>query len=223
MNSPKDLSEVIEFDKDSKRMRSTHYSASYNRKTRKRKYVEAVYIFSYDSLGKISSIVDTLGVGYIQIYYFYNSEGRISKKEKNLGNFHYVSTYSYNPLIKTTIRTKDSVIVYHKTTEYDQDFYERRVHGYVMESKLKRVTTIIDGVENTLAYSDETDLQRFNEDRKIVNTFDEQGRILTADVHSIFMNDRVFESFLRFDYYKNGLLKSERGYVPMYFKYEFWE
>ena len=34
------------------------------------------------------------------------------------------------------------------------------------------------------------------------------------------MNDRINEYELNYKYYENGLLKSVRGYVPRYFKYE---
>jgi hypothetical protein len=61
MNSPKDLSEIIEFDRTGKRIRSTKYSASYNRKTRKRKWIEKINLFDYNNKNQLIKIIDSIG------------------------------------------------------------------------------------------------------------------------------------------------------------------
>src|SRR5688572_9310287 len=60
LNSNKDLSEVIEFDKDGRKIRSVKYSASYNKKTRKRKSIDMVSCFKYDSQMKLTQIIDSV-------------------------------------------------------------------------------------------------------------------------------------------------------------------
>lgn len=221
LNSPKDLSEIVEFDRSGKRIRSTKYSASYNRKTRKRKGIEKVNLYEYDSHDRLIRIVDS--VGRDSAIFQYGLNGKLISSRKNLGNFIYEYKYFYSPFRKTTVRRKDSVIVYENTKEYDMDFYVSRSYGYSLEPKLKKITDTINGVPNTLAYKDYKDLQRFEDNKTINNSFDSHSRLITSDIKSVFLNDRKFERVLTYNYYKNGLLKSIRGYVPRYFKYEFWE
>jgi hypothetical protein len=118
---------------------------------------------------------------------------------------------------------KDSTVVYEKTKEYERDFYVKHFFGYYLEPKLKRVQSTIDGVTNTSAYSDYEDLQRFDDDKTINNIFDSNGLLIKSEIRSVFMTDRINEYELYYKYNKNGLLRSIRGYVPRYFKYEYWE
>ena len=221
LNSPKDLSEIVEFDRAGKRIRSTQYSASYNGRTRKYKSIDKINKYEYDSINRLQTIIDSLGTD--SIVFQYDINGKLITSRKNLGNFVYVTRFFYDPFKTITIRKKNSIIVYEKTKEYDKDFYVKRFYGNYWESKLKRVTSTIDGVTNTVAYSDENDLQKRKDDKTIKNTFDSYNRLIKSDVKSIFMNDRVNEYVLNYIYDKNGLLKSIHGYVPRYFKYEFWE
>ena len=118
---------------------------------------------------------------------------------------------------------KDSIVVYEKTKEYERDFYVKRFYGYYFDPKLKKDTSIVSGEINITSYSDHDDLQRFKDDKTLKNTFGLDGRLIKSEIRSVFMNDRINEYELYYKYYKNGLLKSVRGYVPRYFKYEFWE
>lgn len=221
LNSPKDLSEIVDFDKYGKRIRSAKYSASYNTRTRKLKSIDEVKLYNYDPSGRLISIKDSLGTD--STLYYYREDGKIDSSIKNLGNFRFTSDYFYNPLRVTTKRQKDSLIVYEKTREFELGFYVKRFHGYYYESKLKTDSTIINGELQRWSYSDPSDLQRFEDDKTLTNTFDPNGRLVKSQIKSVFMNDRINEYELRYKYYKNGLLKSVFGYVPRYFKYEYWE
>jgi len=220
LNSPRDLSEIVEFDQSGKRIRSTKYSASYNRRTRKNKWIEKVNLYEYDSYDRLIRIVDSVGTDSIVFQYGIN--GKLISSRKNLGNFVYVSEYSYLPYISTTVRKKDSIIVYENTKEYDMDFYVSKSYGFSLKPKLKKVTDTINGIPNTLAYKDYDNLQKFENYKIIKNSFDSNGRLIESDISSVFMNDRVVERTLYYNYYKDGLFNSIRGYVSRYFKYEFW-
>jgi hypothetical protein len=66
-------------------------------------------------------------------------------------------------------------------------------------------------------------MQRFDDTEIIKNTFNSKDQLITSDVNSFFMNNRTSAYKLSYSYYLNGLLKSIRGYVPEFFKYEFYE
>lgn len=219
LNSAKDLSEVVELDRTGKRIRSTEYSASYNGKTRKHKSINKINRYEYDSQNRLIKIIDSIGKD--SITFKYGTNNKLISSRKNLGNFVYETKYLYEPFKSITTRKKDSIVVYEKIEEYDQDFYVSRFYGYYLESKLKKIKTTENGVTNTIAYSDQTDLQRFEDDKIIKNSFDEKGLLVKSNIKSVFMNDRINEYELNYKYYDNGLLKSIRGYVPRYFKYEF--
>ena len=221
LNSPRDLSEIVDFDKSGKRTRSVKYSASYNRKTRNHKSIESVKLYNYDSLNRLISIVDSVGTD--SIIYRYGADGRLESSIKNVGNFVYFNQYYYDPFKVTTTQMKDSTVVYKKTKEYDKDFYVKRFFGYYLEPKLKRFQSTIDGETKTTAYSDYEDMERFEDDKSIKNTFDSSGPLIKSEIRSVFMNDRINEYELYYKYYKNGLLKSVRGYVARYFEYEYWK
>lgn len=221
LNSPKDLSEIVDFDKSGKRTRSVKYSASYNRTTRNRKSIESVKLYNYDSLNRLKSVVDSVGTD--SIIYQYGAGGRLESSIKNIGNFVYFNEYYHDPFKVTTTQMKDSTVVYKKTKEYERDFYVKRFYGYYLEPKLKRVQNTFEGEANTTAYSDYEDLERFEDDKSIKNTFDSNGRLIKSEIRSVFMNDRINEYGLNYKYYKNGLLKSVRGYVARYFEYEYWK
>jgi len=221
LNSPKDLSEIVEFDRTGKRMRSTKFSASYNRKTRKHKSTDKINIYEYDSQNRLIKIIGSIGKD--SITFKYGTNNKLISSRKNLGNFVYKTKYQYEPFKSTTIQEKDSIVVYEKTKEYEKNFYVSRFFGYYLESKLKKIQTTENGIKNTFAYSDQTDLQRFEDNKTLNNSFDEKGRLINSVIKSVFMNDRINEYELNYKYYENGLLKNIRGYVPRYFKYEFWK
>lgn len=221
LNSKKDLSQVIEFDKEGKKISSTKYSASYNRRTRKLKRIEQVSFYKYDSIDRIIEINDSIGT--TKITFKYDINGKLNLSQKTMGNFKYETEHFYNPYKTITRRSRDSKIVYEKVKEYDKDFYVNRFYGYYYQPKLKKITEVIDKDTNTVAYSDYKDLIRYDDDESIVNEFDKEGKLVKSKIKSIFMNDRVNEYDLLYNYYKNGLLKSIRGDVPRYFKYEFYE
>ncbi|WP_044203401.1 hypothetical protein [Flammeovirga sp. OC4] len=221
LNSPKDLSEIVEFDTTGKRIRSTKFSASYNKKTRKLKGIDKVSFYEYDSKNHLIRIIDSLKTD--STIFKYGNDNKLISSQKRLGNFVYETMYKHNPLVETTIRRKDSVIVYNKTKEYDKDFYVSRFYGFYLEPKLKNITDTIEGVPNTTAYKDYDDLEKFKDNKIIKNSFDSNSQLIKSEIKSIFLNDRINEYELNYSYYKNGLLKSIRGYIPRYFKYEFWD
>ncbi|WP_106795108.1 hypothetical protein [Aquimarina sp. Aq78] len=221
LNSSKDLSEIVEFNQTGKRISSIKYSASYNRKTRKVKRINKINLYQYNSSNHLVRIKDSLGND--SITFKYGTNGKLDSSIKKIGNLIYETKYYYKPFKSTTTRRNDSIILYQKTKEYDKDVYVKRFVGYYLEPKLKKVTDTINGIPNTIAYKDQNDLQKFADDKTITNTFDEEGRLIKSDIYSVFMNDRINKYELNYKYFKNGLLKSVRGYIPRYFKYEYLE
>ncbi len=219
MNSPKDLSEIIEFDRTGKKIRSTEYSASYNRKTRKSQTIDKINLFEYNEKHQLIKIIDSIRQD--STIFKYETNGKLISSRKNLGSFIYETSHNYKPFETTTTRKNDSIIVYHKTKEYDKDFYVKRFYGYYFEPKLKKVVDTLTEIPNTTAYKDYTDLEKFEDDKTITNFFNEKGQLIVSDIYSRFMNDRENKYQLTYEYYDNGLLKSIRGYVPRYFEYEF--
>ena len=230
-NSPKDLSEIVELDRNGRTKRIEKYSSSYNKRTRKSKSIDRITTHLYDSLGKITQKIDTIiyhynnSVSTEKTYFFYENGLLISSKYF-IGNFekpNSETSYSYHPYTSTTTIKIDTLITYRKTKEYDRNFYVKRFYGFVLESKLKEYKSIINGTTETIAYSDETDRQRFDEEEIIQNAFNEQGQLLKSEIKSVFRNDRTNEYILTYNYDKNGLLNSIRGYIPLYYKYEYFE
>lgn len=228
-NSPKDLSEIVEFDRNGKVIRIEKYSASYNKKTRKSKSIDRVTTYIYDEIGKNIHKIDTIiyhhnnSVSTEKTFFYYENDLLISSKyfKGCFENPSSETTYSYNPFTSTTTIKIDTVITYRKTKEYDRDFYVKRFYGHVLEAKLKKEQITINGTTET--HSNETDGQRFDEEKIIKNTFNGYGQLLTSEIKSVFRNDRTSEYNLTYTYENNGLLKSIRGYVPLYYKYEYFE
>ncbi|WP_188501155.1 hypothetical protein [Pontibacter amylolyticus] len=231
LNSPKDLSEVVECDKDGNKVRVVKYSASYNRKTRRSKTVEQISHYLYDSLKRPTQVIDTIfhfsnSVSVNNTYLSYNSSGLLASSKYYKGSFqkpYSVTNYYYSPFKSTTVRTNDSLTFYQKSKEYDRDFYVKRFYGFYLEQKLKSGLAIHEGDTTRFQFSDYSDLQRFEDDKIIENKFDAAGRLISSDIRSVFMNDRVNEYKLVYSYDTNGLLKSIRGYIPKFYKYEFHE
>lgn len=231
LNSQKDLSEIVEFYKNGKIKRIEKYDAFYNKQTRKAKTLNLVSYYHYNSDNLVTQITDSTfyingSVGIDKDVYEYDKNKRIESVAYYKGKFrspYSLTKYSYSPFETTTVRRNDSTVIYHKTKEYEHDFYVKRFYGYYLDPKLKRIKTNVNGESHTVAYSDHADLQRYEDDKSIKNVYDLNGRLIRAEINSVFMNDRKSEYTLLYTYYNNGLLKSIRGYVPRYFKYEFWE
>src|SRR5690606_9467026 len=102
------LSEIVEFDRTGKRIRSIKYSASYNRRTRKSKEIEKIYYYHYDSLNHLTKIIDSTSSDSTN--FKYGKDDKLISSRKNLGNFEYETKYYYEPFISTTIRKRDSTI-----------------------------------------------------------------------------------------------------------------
>lgn len=230
-NSPKDLSEIVELDRNGKVIRIEKYSASYNKKTRKSKSIDRVTTHIYDEMGKITHKVDTIIYHHnnsvsTEKTYFYYENGLLITSKYFKGKFENPSsetTYLHNPSTSTTTIKIDTIITYRKTKEYERDFYVKRFYGYVSEAKLKEKQITINGKTETYHYSDETDRQRFDEEKTIKNTFNEQGQLLKSEIKSVFRNDRISEYNLTYTYENNGLLKNIRGYIPLYYNYEYFD
>jgi hypothetical protein len=231
LNSPRDLSEIVEFDRKGKRLRVENYSASYNRRTRKSKRIESINQYTYNSKNLLVQIIDSTiyydnSFGINRKLFEYDSKNYLLSRKYYKGKFkkpYNETKYTYTPYETTTTRRNDSIVLYQTTKQYDKDFYVKRKYGFYLEAKLKRVQSTVDGITNTLAYSDNKDLQRFEFNKIIKNSFDSKGQLVKSDIHGFSRNDRAYESELNYEYYKNGLLKSVRGYIPRYFKYEYWE
>lgn len=231
LNSPRDLSEVTYLDREGHKIRSVKYSASYNRKTRKNKDIDMMRHYKYDSNMRLVQIIDSAvylnnSFGINNTYLHYDSMGTLTKSQYYIGNFktpNYETFYSYIPYKSTTIQHNDTLIIYHKTKEYENEFYVKRFYGYYLEPKLKD-GIIIDGQDTSrYQYSDYNDLQKFNDNMVLKNTYNSKGQIISSDINSVFMNDRTTTYKMTYFYYSNGLLKSVRGYVPEFFEYEFYK
>jgi len=225
LNSPKDLSEIIDFDVEGHVLRVIKYSSSYNRRTRHYKGIEMISSYKYDSNKKLIQIIDsTFSVN--NTYFYYDSTGRLTSSMYFKGSFkkpYSETTFSYEPFMTTIIRRNDSIVIYHNTTEYENGFYPCKSYGYSLEPKLKEGYNINGLDTSRYQYSDHKDLQRFEQNEININKYNLQGQIISSEVHQTFLINRKFDCFLTYTYYSDGLLKSIRGYIPEYFKYEFYK
>jgi len=231
LNSKKDLSEIIEFDRDGRKTRSVKYSASYDKRTRERKTIDLISTFKYDSKLRLNQIIDSV-VYYDKSYrvnnryFYYDTKGVLTNIKYYEAQFDtpVSETYYYeNPFRTTTIRRNDTLILYCKTKVYEKGFYVNKIYGYYYEAKLKTGVSVKQGDTSRYQYSDYSDMQKFEDTETINNTFNSKGQLITSDVNSIFMNNRTSRYKLTYSYYPNGLLESIRGYVPEFFMYEFYD
>ena len=231
-NSPRDLLKVRFLDREGHKIRSITYSVSYNGKTRKNKRVEMTSHYKYDANMRLVQIIDSTAHfdGSFSVdnnFFFHDTLGRLTKSQKYKEKFpkspNYETLYYYDPFKSTTIQRRDSLIVYHKTKEYENDFYVKRFYGYYLESKLKEGFRVQGQDTIKYQYSDSNDLQKFNDDSVLRNKFNSSGQIINSDINTVFMNDKKIEHKLTYYYYPNGLLKSVRGYIPEFFEYEFYK
>jgi vacuolar-type H+-ATPase subunit I/STV1 len=126
-NSSKDLSEIVELDRNGKIIRVEKYSASYNKRTRKLKSINRVTTHIYDELDKVTQKIDTIiyhhnnSVSTERTYFYYENDLLTSSKYFK-GDFEKPSsetTYSHNPFTSTTTIKVDTIITYRKTKEYE--------------------------------------------------------------------------------------------------------
>ena len=224
LNSPKDLSEIIDFDGEGHKLRVIRYSASYNTKTRQNKRIEMISSYKYDSNKKLIQITDST-YSTNNTYFYYDSTGKLTTSKYFRGLFKNPdsqTTFSYKPFKSTTTKRNDSIIIYCNTAEYENEFYSYKSYGYSLEPKLKDGYYINGSDTSRYQYSDYKNLQRFEQNEIIKNKYNLKGQLISAEVRQTFLIDRKFEGNLTYTYYSDGLLKSIRGYVPEYFKYEFW-
>ncbi|MDD2799120.1 MAG: hypothetical protein PHV20_11050 [Bacteroidales bacterium] len=231
LNSPKDLSEIIYFNPNGQIIRKVKYSASYNRKTRKRKKIDLISYYKYDSKNKLIQIVDSTiylnnSFDINNTYFYYDSIGRLSVSKYFQRKFEtplYVTNYNYLPYKTVTIKQNDSMIIYRDLVEYEYDFYVFKSIGYTIEPKLKEGNFTNGADTSRYQYSDYKYLQRYEQTETINNKYNTKGQLISSYVYQTFLIDRKFECNLIYTYYSNGLLKSIRGYVPEFFKYEFYK
>lgn len=226
LSSKKHLSQIIEFDSIGKKIRLTRYNNSNTQITRESKSVDKIYFYKYDSKHRLTKIVDSIGRD--STVFKYGKNNKLIYSRKKLGDFTYETQYYYEPLVSTTTHKKDSILVYHKTKEYEKDFYVNRFFGYVVEPTLKKKNlthwdkdSIVRNAK--ISYSNYDSLKRFEENEVIKNIFNEDNQLIESEIKSVFLNNRINEYKLYYKYYKNGLLKSVSGYFPRYYKYEYWE
>jgi len=227
LNSKNDLSEMIEFDSVGHKIRSVKYSASYNKRTRKNKRIDRISYFKYDSQMKLIQIIDSVSYNVNNTYFYYDTNGMLINTKRFEGTFDTPSSETYyytNPYRSTTTRRNDSsIITYNKTKEYDKDFYVNKFYGYYLEAKLKTILVVNKGDTLKGQYSDYSDMQRFEDTEQIKNVFNSKGQLVSSKVKSVFMNDRELSYKLTYKYYANGLLMSIEGYIPEFFRYEFYK
>lgn len=236
LNSPKDLSEIVEFDKNGNKIRTVKYSASYNRKTRKRKTIDKILIYKYDLEGLLIKEIDSTiyfenESNVDQRIYEYDSLRRLKSIKFFQRDFEIPITqthFFYNPYKTVYTRRWDSIIVAKETKEFDKNFYVRKRYLKTLEPTLKKSEMTFYDKDSTLvtekySYSDYKDLKEKKVYNFLDNKFDKDNKLISSIVEYSYGTERKLMYELNYKYYKNGLLKSVRGYVPRYFKYEFWE
>lgn len=231
LNSKKDLSEIVEFNRNGSKVRSVKFSASYDKKTRERKKIDLVSTFIYDSKLKLTQIIDSViywdnSCRINNHYFHYNTNGVLDTVKYYEAPFQtpVSETYYYeNPFRSTTVRRNDSLTLYCKTKEYEKGFYVNKFYGYYYEAQLKSGVSVNQGDTSKYQYPDFSDFKKFEDTETIRNTFNSKGQLITSDINSLFMNNKVSKYKLTYNYYSNGLLESIRGHVPEYFNYEFYD
>jgi len=157
LNSSKDLSAVIEFGRSGNKIRSTEYSASYNRRTRKHKTIDNIKLYKYNSQNQLVKIIDSIGTD--SIIFKYGTNDKLISSLKTMGNLVYETQYLYNPFKSITIRKNESQIVYHKTKDYEKDFYVTRFYGFTLKPTLKKgQMTVNETTKDSYTYADYKDL-----------------------------------------------------------------
>ncbi|HEY4198568.1 MAG TPA: hypothetical protein VGM63_23670, partial [Mucilaginibacter sp.] len=161
-------------------------------------------------------------------YFSYDEKGVLKASTYYKRKYADIETaYGTNPFKRIMIRRSDSMVTYRDTEEYDRDFYEKRSYGYSMEPTLKTAHFIRGSDTTSYQYSDYKDLKKLDSFTEITNRFNSKGQLISSAISQRFMVNsdtwRTFQASLIFNYYSNGLLRSNRGYIPEFFKYEFYK
>ena len=231
LNSPKDLSEEIFFSPDGRIIRKISYSASYNLRTRKNKSIELKSHYIYNSQKKLIQIVDSViyssnSSEINNTYFYYDSIGRLKASKYFQRSFKipmFETYYNYSPFKTIHLQRYDTTIVRYDITEYEFEFYECKSYGYSLDAKIKDGYFTNGRDSSRFQYADHKDLQKSEQREILKNKYNSIGQLTNSEVMQTFLNDRKFECNLIYTYYSNGLLKSIRGYIPEYFKYEFYK
>lgn len=219
LNSKRDLSKIISLNQEGKIVKTVEYSASYNKRTRTRKSVNAIQLYSYNNDGKLLSVHDS--VGKENHDYFYSDNEKLDSSRLTRGNFTY--RYSYYSDSIVTVSAQDSIIVYKSSKTFDRNFYVNRVTGYNLQPTTIKDSVSVDGKLQVYTSRDQSQMIKYVNDKNLENTFDENGKLISSKVSSLFMTNRSLAYDLTYHYYRNGLLKSIRGYVPRFYKYEYFK
>jgi hypothetical protein len=224
MNSPKDLSRIIHLNENGQRLKVENFSASNDKKSRKFKGLQSVSFYNYNDQNKLIKIVDSSSYyeNYHEISYEigntvfeYDKDGFLKSekyfKSDNLESYRQIN-YSYLPYKTNLIVKNDTIVTLNWITEYDKNFYVSREYGFSFQPKVEYITVIENGKEFKVSHDY---LERHETDLYYNNKFDEDGKRVSSDL--INKGHNVYK--LEYKYFSNGLLKSERGYVPIYFEY----
>lgn len=228
MNSPKDLSRIVHLNENGQRLKVENFSASYDKKSRKFKSLQSVSFYNYDDQNKLIKIVDSSSYyeNYHEISYEigntifeYDKDGLL-KSEKyfesdNLESYRQIN-YSYLPYQTNLIVKNDTIVTLNWITEYDKDFYISREYGFSFQPKVEYLKVVENGKEFTIPHNY---LERRETDLYYNNKFDENGKRVSSDL--INKGHKVHK--IEYKYFPNDLLMSERGYVPIYFEYVYFD
>lgn len=187
--------------------------------------------YIYNSQKKLIQIVDSViyssnSIQTNNTYFYYDSIGRLKASKYFQRSFKtpmFETYYSYSPFKEISIQRYDTIIVRYDVSEYEFEFYKCKSYGYSLDAKLKEGYFTNGHDTSRFQYSDYKDLQRSEQSEILKNKYNSIGQLTNSEVKQTFLNDRKFECNLIYIYYSNGLLKSIRGYIPEYFKYEFYK
>lgn len=236
-NSLKDLIKIVEFDQSGKRKRIEYYTPSFDRQSRKRKFIIEIATLQYNSNNKFIKRIDSTfypgtpskiqmslcqydSENNLLVTRYYDSENKSPR---------ILTRYSYDPYKRTSINIEDSIVTSQGITEYDKDFYTKQYSSWSFCQTLEEIKKNKKPVTK-IAY-DRMELNKCTTNRTIKNTFNSKGQLIKSDIKSIYDSNRKHEYQQNYKYYKNGLIKSitgdmdkvNNGYTPWYYKYEFWK
>ncbi|NUY82686.1 hypothetical protein HUK80_17420 [Flavobacterium sp. MAH-1] len=224
INSPQDLSQIVHLNKSGQPTKVENYDASYDKKSRETKRLHSVSFYYYNDKQKLVKVVDSAmyssgsrSTG--KTFFEYDNDGFL-KCEKYFRNDDLESyrqiNYSYSPYRTNLITRNDTIVTLNETMEYDKDFYTSRQHGFYFQPKVEYKTVTENGIEFHIQHDY---LERRETDLHFNNKFDSQGKRISSNL--INKGHKVHK--LEYRYFANGLLKSESGYVPIYFEYDYFK
>jgi len=199
---------------------------------RARKYISSITRYIYDSEKKLIEVIDSASYASSsnetdRAYFFYDEKGVLKTSTHYRKQYlDYKTEYSTNPLKVVKIGQNDSMILRRHTVEYDRDFYKKSTVGYYWKPTLKHIS-YFDGTDSsTYSYSDYKDLRKIEDFTYITNQFNSNDQLISSNISQCFMVNpttwRTNKIRLTYNYLEGGLLKRVIGYIPYYFKYEFY-